>query len=82
MPLLINPEDRRAKSEADQLAGELEQAELEHFRLSVENYPTDLAAKYEYAVRLFGKGNYDQAIPLLLSRPRGAQNLELPRWTK
>jgi tetratricopeptide (TPR) repeat protein len=67
----INPEDEQARSEAEQLAVEFEQAELEHFRLSVENYPTDLAAKYEYAVRLFGKGDYDEAIPLLQQAQRG-----------
>jgi tetratricopeptide (TPR) repeat protein len=31
----------------------------------VENYPTDMAAKYEYGVRLVNNRHFDQAIPLL-----------------
>jgi tetratricopeptide (TPR) repeat protein len=37
---------------------------LEHYRLCVENYPTDLAPKYEYALRLLQNKRYNEAIPL------------------
>jgi len=37
---------------------------MEHYRLCVEHYPTDLAMKYEYAVRLLRAKRYNEAIPL------------------
>jgi tetratricopeptide (TPR) repeat protein len=37
---------------------------LEHYRLCVENYPTDLQFKYEYGARLARNRQYDEAIPL------------------
>lgn len=40
------------------------QAELEHYRLCVRNYPTDPRMKYEYGVRLLVNKEYDKAIPL------------------
>jgi len=42
----------------------LETAALEHYRECVENYPTDLKMKYEYAQCLVRNKKYDQAIPL------------------
>jgi tetratricopeptide (TPR) repeat protein len=44
--------------------------ELEHYRLCVENYPTDLSVKFEYALRLVADKQYDQAIPLLQQAQR------------
>ncbi|HEG43741.1 MAG TPA: hypothetical protein ENH94_06815 [Phycisphaerales bacterium] len=41
--------------------GELE---LNHYRLCVENYPTDGRMKYEYGVRLTVNKEFDKAIPL------------------
>jgi tetratricopeptide (TPR) repeat protein len=40
-------------------------AELEHYRLCMANYPTDLRFKYEYGLRLMRNQKYDQAIPYL-----------------
>ena len=40
-------------------------AELGHYRLCMENYPTDLRFKYEYGVRLMRNQKYDEAIPYL-----------------
>jgi hypothetical protein len=40
-------------------------AEQEHYRLCMENYPTDLRLKYEYGIRLMRNQKYDQAIPYL-----------------
>jgi len=57
--------DEQAKSAVAELSGQLDDFELEHYRLCVQNYPTDLRAKYEYGVRLLGSEQYDDAIPLL-----------------
>ena len=54
-----------AKSEAAELASQLNSFELEHYQLCVKNYPTDLETKYEYGVRLTQNKQYDDAIPLL-----------------
>ena len=59
-----NPGDSQAKARAVESSAELEKFELEHYRLCVENYPTDLQAKYEYGVRLIRSKRYDDAIPL------------------
>ena len=49
------------------------QAELEHYRLCVQNYPTDLRMKYEYGVRLLVNKEYDKAIPLFQEAQRDPQ---------
>jgi tetratricopeptide (TPR) repeat protein len=59
-----NPDDAQARSDIAQLSAQLNSVELEHYRLCVENYPTDLQAKYDYAVRLVRNKRYDDAIPL------------------
>jgi len=61
--LEINPEDSPAKSRLCELSAQLNNTELEHYRLCMENYPTDLRAKYEYGMRLVGNKQYDDAIP-------------------
>lgn len=45
-------------------ASKLNDAALEHYRLCVENYPTDLKLKYEYGNCLITNKQYDKAIPL------------------
>jgi len=62
--LEAKPDDPQAKSTVGQLSNKLKDTELEHYRLCVENYPTDLQAKFEYAVRLVKNNQYDDAIPL------------------
>ncbi len=62
--LETNPDDAQIKTTLEQLSGQLNDAELEHYKLSVQNYPTNLAVKYEYALRLVRKKQYDEAIPL------------------
>jgi len=59
-----NPDNTQAKKALEQLTAYLNKTEIEHYRLCVENYPTDLAAKYEYAVRLLRNKRYNEAIPL------------------
>ena len=58
------PDDAQAKSGVAELSAQLDSLELEHYRLCVENYPTDLQARYEYGVRLVRNKQYDEAIPL------------------
>lgn len=65
-----NPGDAQAKASLEQLPTQLHDMELEHYRLCVENYPTDLSVKFEYALRLVVDKHYDQAIPLLQQAQR------------
>jgi len=60
-----NPSDQAARAAFTDATKELLAAELEHYRLCMENYPTDLRLKYEYGVRLMRNQKYDQAIPYL-----------------
>jgi tetratricopeptide (TPR) repeat protein len=62
--------DAQAKAEAEKLSAQLQKAELEHYCLCVENYPTDLRAKYEYGIRLAREKKYDDAIPLFQDAQR------------
>jgi len=63
--LEANPANSQAKAQVTELMSRLNETELEHWELSVKNYPTDLRAKYEYGVRLVRNKRYDEAIPLL-----------------
>ncbi len=58
-------DDEHARSKLAELSAELKKFELEHYLVCVQNYPTDLQVKYEYAVRLLQDKRYDEAIPLL-----------------
>jgi tetratricopeptide (TPR) repeat protein len=66
---------RRAglKEKAAELARQLNETLLEHWRQVVENYPTDPRAKYEYADRLLAHERYDEAIPLFQDAQRDAR---------
>jgi len=63
-------EDAQAKAGICELSAQLERTELEHFRLCVENYPTDLRAKYEYGACLLRDKRYDDAIPFFQEAQR------------
>jgi tetratricopeptide (TPR) repeat protein len=63
-------QDAQAQVREAQLAAGLHDAELEHYRLCVENYPTDVAPKYEYALRLMQDQRYNEAIPLFQEAQR------------
>lgn len=58
------PDDQQVKDKIADLNAKLNAVELQHYQLCVENYPTDVQAKYEYGVRLVRNKQYDQAIPL------------------
>ena len=62
--LETQPQDAQAKTQKAELTTKLNDVDLEHYRLCVENYPTDLAPKYEYALRLMQNKRYNEAIPL------------------
>jgi tetratricopeptide (TPR) repeat protein len=59
-----NPGDNQARTKVEELTAQLNNTELEHYCLCMENYPTDLQAKYEYAIRLARTKRYNEAIPL------------------
>lgn len=65
-----NPDDEQAKTLVKELSAQLRSLELEHYRLCAKNYPTDLSAKFEYALRLVEDKQYDKAIPLLQQAQR------------
>jgi tetratricopeptide (TPR) repeat protein len=79
--LEANPEDSVARSRHAGLMGQLNKTELEHYGLCVKNYPTDLKAKYEYAVRLVRNKRYDEAIPLLQEAQRDPRH-KIPAMDK
>ncbi len=58
------PDNAEAKARVEEVVASLNDAEAEHYRLCVEHYPTDLAMKYEYAVRLMRGKRFNDAIPL------------------
>jgi len=62
--LEAKPQDTEARERMADLTATLNDTEMEHYRLCVENYPTDPAHKYEYALRLMQDGRYNEAIPL------------------
>lgn len=59
-----NPDDLDIKSKLDSMQKELDRIETEELRGRVENYPTDLAAKFELGKKLFDIGEYDESIAL------------------
>lgn len=63
--LEAKPADEEAKKQLKKATTTLFAAELEHYRVCMENYPTDLKLKYEYGVRLMRSQKYDLAIPFL-----------------
>ena len=65
-----NPNDAQAKAALEELSTQLDTFELEHYRLCVKNYPTDLPVKYDYAVRLLQNKQYNEAIPLFQEAQR------------
>jgi tetratricopeptide (TPR) repeat protein len=60
----VNPNNAQARAKLEELIAQLSNIELEHYHLCMENYPTDLQYKYEYAVRLARNKHYNEAIPL------------------
>jgi tetratricopeptide (TPR) repeat protein len=63
-------EDVKLKAKIASLSAQLNNVELLHYRACVENYPTDLQAKYEYGLRLVRNKQYDEAIPFFQEAQR------------
>ena len=66
-------ENEELKKKLAQGLEDFARAETEHYRLCVQNYPTDLRMKYEYGVRLLVNKEYDKAIPLFQEAQRDPQ---------
>ena len=62
--LEANPANDAARAKISELSAQLNNFELEYYRLCVENYPTDLRMKYDYGICLLRNERYDEAIPL------------------
>ena len=60
-----NISDGHLKNQLKLALDKLNKVETAHYKLCVENYPTDLGLKYEYALCLIKNKEYDAAIPLL-----------------
>ncbi len=56
--------DENLKARLSLISEKLLEVGLEHYRLCVENYPTDFKLKYEYGIRLIQVKRLDEAIPL------------------
>lgn len=67
---LRQTEEKKGTDAAEAIRQELAETELEHYRLCMENYPTDPKFKYEYGIRLSSQGEYDKAIPLFQEAQR------------
>jgi len=60
-----DPENGLLRQRASELAEQMKRFEMEVFTERVDSYPTDLRIRFEYGVRLFQAGRYDEAIPAL-----------------
>ncbi|MCK4628273.1 MAG: tetratricopeptide repeat protein, partial [Sedimentisphaerales bacterium] len=59
-----DPDNKQTAKKYNEAVQKHLQTELAHYKLCVENYPTDLRMKYEYGKRLLMARKYDEAIPL------------------
>jgi hypothetical protein len=75
------PANDKARAVMNSATKRLLSAELEHYRLCMENYPTDLRMRYEYGVRLMRNQKYDQAIPFLQDARKEPRN-KIPAMNK
>jgi tetratricopeptide (TPR) repeat protein len=76
-----NPNDPQAKAESERLSSMLNAVSLEHYKLCVQNYPTDPRVKFEYGLRLIQNGRYDEAIPLFQDAQRDPRR-KIPAMSK
>ncbi|MBN1124455.1 MAG: hypothetical protein JXA82_05560, partial [Sedimentisphaerales bacterium] len=65
-----DPQSQNLKEKLAYVSKKLDEVGLEHFRLCVENYPTDMKLKYEYGLKLVAAKQYDEAIPLFQEAQR------------
>jgi tetratricopeptide (TPR) repeat protein len=62
--LRTEPKNEQARSELTAAESQFNATELEHYRLCVENYPTDMRMKYQLGLCLMKNNQYDEAIPM------------------
>lgn len=63
--LKANPNNEQIKKEFEQLRHDQIEFELKEYAEWAENYPTEMALRFEHAKRLFLLKRYDEAIPIL-----------------
>ncbi|MFH1614118.1 MAG: tetratricopeptide repeat protein [Planctomycetota bacterium] len=68
------PGNMEAKQRVADLVTQLHKAELEHYRLCVEHYPTDARLKYELGLCYMRNKLFDEAIPLLQEARKDPHN--------
>jgi tetratricopeptide (TPR) repeat protein len=66
----LKPQDQQSKANLERLQKLLNEVKRGHYRLCVENYPTNLQVKYEYANALLENKQCDDAIPLFQEAQR------------
>jgi tetratricopeptide (TPR) repeat protein len=66
----LKPQDQQSKASLERLQKLLNEVKRGHYRLCVENYPTNLQVKYEYANALLENKQCDDAIPLFQEAQR------------
>lgn len=71
--LKANPQDQSLLHKLEQVQHQIDQLEMDHYRLCSENYPTDLKYKYEYGRSLIKHQQYDAAIPLFQDSQKDAR---------
>jgi tetratricopeptide (TPR) repeat protein len=59
-----NSADESLKKRYETLSGNALTAELNHYKLCVDNYPTDMRLKHEYGKSLFRAKKYEEALPV------------------
>ena len=57
-------QDEELKNDIGEIDSQILQAELTHYKLCTDNYPTDLGIKQEYGLRLLRAEKFDDAIPI------------------
>jgi len=65
-----NPSDPDLQQKLATVTAKLDAVCMDHYRWCVENYPTDMKFKYEYAQLLVQHKRYDEAIPLFQEAQR------------
>lgn len=78
---LEEKKDAALQTAVEQIEKQLNEAKLEHYRLCVLNYPTDLHVKYEYANCLLQNKQCDEAIPLFQDASRDPRH-KIPAMSK
>lgn len=69
------PQNTDAKAKLAATTSKLKEFELEHLRLCVDNYPTDLRAKFELGLAFMQNEQYDEAIVMFQEARQDPRNM-------